>query len=150
MRNKIGFTPTFTLLALWVASLLVSAGASAASQDRPTVAQDSIQATAFTFGVYRGNSDTWSWVPQLSFRVNGPIASGSRLYAEFNIPGTPLKFDCPTEEMQAGYWRETQCGAVLVQIAETECTSASVYSTSCGEHRFPHAPYVRSGSHYHC
>ena len=115
MRNKIGFTSTLTLLASWVASLLVSAGVPAASQDQPTVAKDSVQATAFTFGVYRGNYDVWSWAPKISFRVNGPIASGSQLYAEFNIPGgAPLKFDCPTEEAQAGHWRETECGGRAV------------------------------------
>ena len=68
--------------------------------------------TAFTFNVYRKNYDVWSWVPQIEYRVNGPIASGSQLYVEFTMPGTGpwVKFDCPTEEAQKGRWWKTKCG----------------------------------------
>ena len=52
------------------------------SQDQPTIAKDSIQITAFTFNVYKGNYDVWSWAPAMKFRVNGPIASGSQLYVD--------------------------------------------------------------------
>jgi hypothetical protein len=92
--------------------MLVSTEHSAASQDQPTIAKDSIQVTAFTFNVYRKNYDIWSWVPKVEFRVNGPIPSGSQLYAEFTMPGTGawVKFDCPTEEKQKGYWWKTSCG----------------------------------------
>ena len=84
----------------------------AASDDQPTVAKDSVQVTAFTFDVYRKNYDLWSWVPSMEYRVNGPIPSGSQLYAEFNIPGTGpwVKFDCRTEETQKGYSWKTECG----------------------------------------
>src|SRR5215468_11185625 len=64
-------------------SLSTSTGSSAASEDQPTIAKDSVQLTAFTFNVYRKNYDTWSWVPRISYRVNGPIPSGSQLYVEF-------------------------------------------------------------------
>ncbi len=85
---------------------------SLAAQEQPTVAKDSVQVNAFTFNVYRGSFDTWSWVPRMEFRVKGPIPSGSQLYAEFNIPGAGpwVKFDCKTEEKQAGYWLKTECG----------------------------------------
>lgn len=81
-------------------------------QDQPTVAKDSVQVNPFTFDVYRKNYDIWSWVPRLEFRVNGPISSGSQLYAEFTIPGAGpwAKFDCRTEETQKGYWWKTECG----------------------------------------
>ena len=84
-----------------------------AGQDQPTVAKDSVQMTPFTVTVYRKNFDVWSWVPRLEFRVNGPIPSGSQLYAEFTIPGTGpwVKFDCRTEEKQKGYSWKTSCGA---------------------------------------
>jgi hypothetical protein len=97
---------------LLLVSLFLVAESFGTSQDKPLIAKDSVQVTAFTLNVYRGNYDVWSWVPSLEFRVNGPIASGSQLYAEFNIPGaTPwVKFDCRTEETQAGYWWKTQCG----------------------------------------
>ena len=40
-------------------------------------------------------------------------------------------------------------GMVLVQTAETARTSASAYSTSCGEHRMPYLLYTRPFFHYH-
>jgi hypothetical protein len=111
MRNKIGFAFAFTLFTVAMICMLISAAASAASQDQPTIAKDSIQVTAFTNNVYRKNYDVWSWVPKIAFRVNGPIASGSQLYAEFTIPGAgPVKFDCQTGETQKGYWWRTECG----------------------------------------
>jgi hypothetical protein len=86
---------------------------SAASDDQPTIAKDSIQVTAFTNDFYHKSYDVWSWLPAMEFRVNGPIASGSQLYAEFTLPGTAgtwVKFDCKTEETQAGSYLKTECG----------------------------------------
>src|SRR5437016_5247510 len=87
--------------------------ASAMQEDQPTIAKDSVQVTAFTFSVYRKNYDTWSWVPKIEYRVNGPIASGSRLFVEFTIPGSGpwVKFDCQTEATQKGFSWKTECGA---------------------------------------
>jgi len=65
-----------------MAFLLAPIASTANSQDQPTIAKDSIQIRAFTFNVYKGNYDVWSWVPEMKFRVNGPIASGSQLYVE--------------------------------------------------------------------
>jgi hypothetical protein len=85
--------------------------AATTGEDAPTVARDSIQLTAFTHSVYRGNYDNWSWVPKIEYRVNGPIASGSQLYVEYAIPGSaPVKFDCQTGETQKGRWWKTTCG----------------------------------------
>src|SRR5438105_470394 len=82
------------------------------SQDQPTIAKDSVQVNPFTFNVYKKNYKIWSWVPQIEFRVNGPIPSGSQLYAEFSMPdGRPwVKFDCPTEETEKGRWWRTSGG----------------------------------------
>ena len=81
------------------------------NQDQPTISKDSIQVTAFTVNFYKGNYDNWSWLPRLRFRVNGPIASGSQLYAEFSTPQGPwVKFDCDTGDTQKGYWWKTECG----------------------------------------
>jgi len=99
------------LLALTVAfSFVINKRVTA--QDQPTIAKDSIQIVPFTLNVYKGNYNNWSWVPRLYFRVNGPIASGSQLYAEFGMPGAPswVKFDCSTEEIQADRWWKTECG----------------------------------------
>jgi hypothetical protein len=84
---------------------------SAAAQGQPTVAKDSVQLTPFTYNVYRKSYDVWSWVPQIQFRVNGPIPSGSQLYVEYTVPGGPaVKFDCATEETAQGRWWKTSCG----------------------------------------
>jgi len=85
--------------------------AAAAAQDQPTIAKDSIQVRAWTNNSYKGNYDVWSWVPEMRLRVNGPIASGSQLYVEYSLPTGPwVKFDCPTENIEKGYWWKTECG----------------------------------------
>lgn len=89
------------------------------------IAKDSIQIRAFTFSSYKKNYDVWSWVPEMMFSVNGPVDGGSRLYAEFTIPGSGpwLKFDCKTEATQAGFSMKTECGGR--QIAEDK---GSIYT----------------------
>jgi hypothetical protein len=112
MKSKSVSAVAVTSLPFFFIVVLAFAPGSAATQDQPTIAKDSIQVTAFTFNVYRGNYDVWSWVPKMEYRVNGPIASGSQLYVEFTIPGTGpwVKFDCQTQETQPGYWWKTECG----------------------------------------
>ncbi|HEX8128631.1 MAG TPA: hypothetical protein VF527_05965 [Pyrinomonadaceae bacterium] len=94
------------------ASRTESRPAAAASQsNEPTIAKDSVQLTAFTYNVYKGNYDTWSWVPLISYRVNGPIPSGGQLYVEYTVPGNAaVKFDCETGETSADRWWKTTCG----------------------------------------
>jgi hypothetical protein len=105
------FRLTFALiLALTIVGLSPFAK-TAAAQDQATLAKDSLQITAFTYNVYKGNYDVWSWVPKMEFRVNGPIASGSQLYAQFSLPTGPwVKFDCDTGNIEKGYWWKTSCG----------------------------------------
>lgn len=92
--------------------------AASSGADQPTLQKDTLQVNAWTNNSYKGNYDVWSWVPRMQFRVNGPIPSGSQLYAEFMQPGgnTPwLKFDCDTGETQPGYWWKTECGGRPVE-----------------------------------
>jgi hypothetical protein len=90
-----------------------------ATQDQPTIAKDSIQIRAFTFNVYKGNYDQWSWVPEMKFRVNGPIASGSQLYVQYSLPTGPwVKFDCDTGNVEKGYWWKTECGGRQIDEAQ--------------------------------
>jgi hypothetical protein len=92
-------------------SLVFLSALSATAQDQPTIAKDSVQVTAFTLSSYKGDFKIFSWLPRLKLRVNGPIASGSQLYAEFSTSAGPwVKFDCSTEETQAGHWWEAECG----------------------------------------
>src|SRR5262245_44563567 len=117
LKNKLRFACTF-LLFLSVITL-PSVVNKATTQDQPTIAKDSIQITAFTFNVYKGNYDVWSWVPQMKFRVNGPITSGSQLYVQYTLPtGAWVKFDCDTNNIEKGYWWKTECGGR--QIAEDQ------------------------------
>jgi hypothetical protein len=113
--KKLFSASAFSFLAMTLMMVLLSAVTSAA-QDQPTIAKDSVQVTAYTLNVYHKNYDDWSWVPQMEYRVNGPIASGSQLYAEFTVPGTGswVKFDCKTEEVQAGSTWKTECGGTNI------------------------------------
>lgn len=112
MKNAVTITLTFVLSSLMMIVLTGGAASGfAANQEQPVIAKDFVQVTPFTYSVYQKNYDVWSWVPMMSFRVNGPIGSGSQLYAEFNIPGTGIvKFDCRTEEKPADDWLNTSCG----------------------------------------
>jgi hypothetical protein len=111
LRNKTRFARASTLAALMTVALLLSTSDSAARQGQPTIAKDSVQLTAFTFSSYKGNYDTFSWAPLISYRVNGPIPSGGQLYVEYTVPGSPaVKFDCSTEETPADRWWKTTCG----------------------------------------
>jgi hypothetical protein len=125
LKNKIEFTSPFTLLSLAVIVLLFWAGTSAASEDQPTIAKDSIQVTAFTNNFYHKNYDVWSWVPTIEYRVNGPIPSGSQLYVEFTLPGSGpwVKFDCKTEETQKDYWWKAECGGRGIPDEEEKSTT---------------------------
>jgi hypothetical protein len=85
---------TFASVIVSMMLLLVCASTSAA-QDQPTIAKDSVQVTAFTLSSYKGDFKIFSWVPSLKLRVNGPIASGSQIYAEFTVPGGGASPDLP-------------------------------------------------------
>ena len=117
MRNKLRF-----IYALIVAFLVIGIAPvlkTSANQDQPTIAKDSIQIRAFTLNVYKGNYDVWSWVPEMKFRVNGPIASGSQLYVQFSLPtGAWVKFDCETNNVEKGYWWKTECGGRQIEEAQ--------------------------------
>src|SRR3989440_1921960 len=101
--------PVLTCLGLLV--VLFSA-AKTKAQDQPAIQRDSVQVTAFTLSSYKKDFKVFSWVPRLNLRVNGPIASGSQIYAEFTAPGgIAWKFDCKTEETGAGHWWQIEnCG----------------------------------------
>jgi hypothetical protein len=112
VRKNTVRTFSLILFSCGLIALLPSIPTSTAHQDQPTIAKDSVQVTAFTFNVYKKNYDIWSWVPKMEYRVNGPIPSGGQLYVEFTLPGSGpwVKFDCRTENTEAGYWWKTECG----------------------------------------
>ena len=83
-----------------------SVGNSAAEDGQPTIAKDSVQVlTANISGSQDAPKDKQlQWKPGISFRVNGPLASGSQLWVEFGYPGQKdwAKYDCKTRETPAG------------------------------------------------
>ena len=110
MKNKIRFRAVLMLIALpsmWA----VSGNTAAAADDEPTIAKDSIKPT--TQHGREGAFEKPGWVPEIEYRVNGPISSGSQLSVEFTLPGKGLwvKFDCPTKETATGYWWRVTCGS---------------------------------------
>jgi hypothetical protein len=93
--------------------------------DQPSLQRDTLQINAWTNNSYKGSYDVWSWVPRMQFRVNGPIPSGSQLYAEFTQPGGTapwVKFDCETGEIKAGFWWKTECGGRAVEDKSVTAT----------------------------
>ncbi len=71
-------------------ALALGAVDSAADDGQPTIMKDWVQVTPFTLDVFHKSNDTWSWVPTLRFRVNGPIASGSQLSRRSRSPAVGL------------------------------------------------------------
>jgi hypothetical protein len=116
MRHLIWLVAFFMGVSFFVGGTPVAwAQDSTSSGDTPTIAKDSIQVTAFTLNSYQKSFDTWSWVPEIHFRVNGPVSSGSQLWAEFKLPtGAWAKFDCKTEEVKKGRSLKTGGGAADV------------------------------------
>lgn len=99
----------------------------ATESNSPTIIKDSLQVTAFTHNVYRGNYEMWSWVPIFNYRVNGPIPSGSQLYVEYTIPGAgAVSFDCVTQETQKGFWWRTECGGRGIPEAKSSTYTGPV------------------------
>lgn len=111
-------TPLFLLLTLFF--LLTAASPPASAQDEPTIAKNSVLVTLeqHQHGP-GGRGDTPpAWTPGIGYRVNGPIASGSRFWVEFSIPDRKqrLTADCGiTVEIEKGKRWETGCHAGTVE-----------------------------------
>jgi len=104
MTHRISVSAVFVgLFVVFAGGPIVRAQDAAMPEAAPTIAKDSVQVTAFTVNSYQGNFDVWSWLPQIRYRVNGPISSGSQLWVEFKLPtGAWVKFDCKTAEIKKG------------------------------------------------
>src|SRR4051794_33677766 len=101
------------------APALLPLGGRALADDGPTIAKDSVRVkAAFVDGAWLGGKKGpgSSWLPAIEYRVNGPIAKGTQLSAEFSLPGGKpwVKFDCPEVvlEVKGGAWWKTACGAL--------------------------------------
>lgn len=87
-----------------------STSSAVAGDDQPTIAKDSIVLTTQR-GRDVGGYEKPGWVPAIEYRVNGPIASGSKLSVEFTLAGKPwVSFDCETNETEKGRSWHVRCG----------------------------------------
>jgi hypothetical protein len=106
MKNDI---KKFLFLIMAIVGVAVFSGAaSAATFDKTSLIID----VNNTFD-YNRKTDQLGWLPQLDFRINGPIASGSRIYVEMTTPdGKPwLAFDCEADSTPAGEsFKVSACG----------------------------------------
>jgi hypothetical protein len=81
-------------------AMLAGANASSAA----AIDKTSIIIYANTTWDYNRKADQMGWLPQMDFRINGPIANGSRAYVEMTTPdGKPwVSFECQTDSIGAG------------------------------------------------
>ena len=118
MKNNPRYCRIPSLLLLAALCLLIAAPQSALAQDEPTIVKDSIRFLPFTSTCSSCPDYVLRWWPQISFRVNGPIAAGSQLHVEVFPPGVrkPWKtFDCDTGPVGAGYWwKVEECGGANI------------------------------------
>ena len=113
MKNRSWIRMFPQYLALSLAITIAATAGAAAADDEPTIAKDAIRVTIQNnVRVSAIRSD--AWLPRIEFRVNGPIASGSRLSAEFTLPTKPkwVGFDCDTGEIKKGEWWKVSCGGL--------------------------------------
>lgn len=102
MKTEIRLTVA-TVVSLLASSVLVAAP----SRHAPVVAEATINKSSIQVTTRRHISyfatpnsprdeTTWSWTPRIEFRVNGPMAAGSRLMVEFTLLGNKswVKLDC--------------------------------------------------------
>ena len=82
------------------------------SAAEPTINKASIRVITRRHTVYLATPNaekdftTWSWTPRVAFRVNGPMAGGSKLVTEFFLPGNKpwIQLDCGGGEINANQW----------------------------------------------
>ena len=107
MRNLSTLRPIVGL----IASVLVVMAASSISNAQ-SINKSSIQFFLQIHKGFKGDPETWSWTPTISFRANGPFSAGSALSVEYSLPGKTWKFDCvPKEAGPSSAWVGVdQCG----------------------------------------
>lgn len=118
--NRFKINRIFLVLVAAFAVMLTARGAGAADNDGPTIVKDSIRVTIQNNAGGDATSQTTAWLPEIAFRVNGPIASGSQLSMEFSLPTKPhwIEADCETGEIKAGEWWKTSCGGSAIAKAK--------------------------------
>lgn len=94
--------------AIILAFSVMIAGVAAAKASPPTIDKTTIIIRANTTFISDSNIDggvaKYGWLPQLDFRVNGPVPSGSQLSFEMTTPDGKswVSFDCETSAVKEG------------------------------------------------
>lgn len=106
MRNGFKLIGIFAQGVIALIMATAAAGLGAGDEDVPTIAKDSIRVTIKNNAGGTATSQTAAWLPEIAFRVNGPIARGSQLYVEFSLPTKPhwIEVDCQTADIKKGEW----------------------------------------------
>jgi hypothetical protein len=119
MRIKLAtITGVLVSLIAAVSGVLCSpAGAQAQS-----INKSSVQFYLQTHKGFKGDPETWSWTPAISFRTNGPFTPGAALSVEYSLPGKTWKLDCvPKEAGPSSAWVGVdQCG---LNLPDTEAVT---------------------------
>jgi len=111
MKNRVRSQTAPWFLLLTVLFLLGAASPPARAQDETTLFKDSVKVSAYTHTFdLRGTPPSWS--PTIQFRVNGPLADGSRLWAEASFPGKTK-------------WRTGDCYRLITLTNGWECLGQS-------------------------
>jgi hypothetical protein len=107
-------------VALWLIAI-AAAGPARADEPpapQPVIAKDSVRVTATRVaGVWKNGKQApgASWLPEIDFRINGPIAGDNRYSVDVTLPGNKpwTTFDCPNVvgDVRADAFWMMACGA---------------------------------------
>ena len=88
--------------------LLQASGIAADAKVKPSVDKTSILIKTVKQLFWAGKDrQVHKWTPSIEFRVNGPLAAGAQIYAEYSINGKPwVNYKCEDigEINERGYW----------------------------------------------
>lgn len=108
MKEKL---PILVLVLASLAFALSAPALAAPEAGEPTVDKTSLLIRAKKHVFLAGDRSVWKWTPTIEFRVNGPIAAGSKLVVEYTLGGAPwLSCPCETKETTAQGWWSTEGG----------------------------------------
>ena len=142
MRHRILLAALITLLG----TLAASAGSGFAA-DGPTILKDSLVIQAHTVGSFHGDRHVYAWKPQVIFRVNGPLESGSMFWMEIKTPAGGIKFDIPTEEIAKGRIKKFAGGSTATHDHDIPDDQAIKYTRPGRLHHSSSERHHRRGRH---
>src|SRR5215510_10697839 len=97
-------------LILLIAGHIFSGSFGTESASAQTIDKSSVQIRLQVHKGYKGDAETWSWTPVISFRVNAPFSAGSALSVEYTSTAKSWKFDCAADYYGVGWVGVHDCG----------------------------------------